>query len=103
MTRRRFGELCAQVAIGTWATGIGGGAKPLCNAFFKLVATIFAPISFDTAVLGIARIGSFKASRCIGERALIHGEMLSALAMAIDQVATVAPRRAIGARARAAR
>jgi aerobic C4-dicarboxylate transport protein len=74
------------VAAGFFAPDIGVAAKPLGDAFIKLVKMLIAPIIFLTVALGIARMSDMKALGRVGLKALVYFEVVTTFALVIGLV-----------------
>ena len=91
---RFFGQLYVQVLIGAslgvlvgyLAPSIGVAAKPLGDAFVKLLKMIAAPIIFTTVVVGIARTEDIKSVGRIGVKAILYFEVATTAALLIGLV-----------------
>ena len=64
----------------------GVDAKPLSDAFIRLIRMMIAPIIFTTVVTGIAGMGSLKRLGRIGLKAFIYFEVMTTLALTIGWV-----------------
>ena len=73
----------AGAALGHYAPDIAVQAKPLGDAFVKLVKMIIAPIIFLTVAVGIAKLPTSAGVGRIALRAIIYFEVLTTLAMLI--------------------
>ena len=93
--RPRLGPLWLQVLVALVA-GVGFGAlfphwgadaKPLGDAFVRLIRMVLAPIIFSTVVLGIARMGDLHEAGRVGLKALVYFEVLSTVSLLLGLAA----------------
>jgi proton glutamate symport protein len=78
--------LALGVAVGVVWPGAGVAAKPLADAFLRLIKMIIAPLVFSTLVVGIAGAGDLKAMGRIGLKAIVYFEIATTVALAIGLV-----------------
>ncbi len=74
------------VILGAVAPEMGTAAKPLGDAFIKLIKMMIAPIVFCTVVVGIAKMGDMKEVGRVGLKALLYFEVVTTLALVIGLV-----------------
>ncbi len=74
------------VILGAVAPDLGTAAKPLGDAFIKLIKMMIAPIVFCTVVVGIAKMGDMKEVGRVGLKALLYFEVVTTLALVIGLV-----------------
>ena len=75
--------LAAGVIVGVFWPRAGVAAKPLADAFLRMIKMIIAPLLFSTLVAGIAGAGDLKALGRIGLKAIIYFEIATTLALVI--------------------
>jgi proton glutamate symport protein len=87
----RFPSLTTQILFGlvlgvfvgaVWPQ-IGIRAKPLADAFLRLIKMIIAPLVFSTLVAGVAGTGDIKAMGRIGLKAIVYFEIATTIALVI--------------------
>jgi aerobic C4-dicarboxylate transport protein len=71
------------VLVGALWPRIGVAAKPLGDAFIKLIKLVIAPVIFCTVAGGIARMGDIKAFGRVGVKALLYFEVVSSVALVL--------------------
>jgi aerobic C4-dicarboxylate transport protein len=84
-----FQVLCAillGILLGHFAPGIAVAAKPLGDAFIKLIKMLIAPIIFCTVVHGIASMEDLKKVGRVGIKALVYFEAVTTLALVVGLV-----------------
>lgn len=74
------------VALGAFYPSLGEAAKPLGDAFIKLIKMTIAPVIFLTVVVGIANIGDMKKLGRVGLKALLYFEVVSTTALVIGLI-----------------
>ncbi len=74
------------VILGAVAPEMGTAAKPLGDAFIKLIKMMIAPIVFCTVVVGIAKMGDMKEVGRVGLKALLYFEVVTTLALVIGLI-----------------
>ncbi|HEY0428853.1 MAG TPA: dicarboxylate/amino acid:cation symporter [Pyrinomonadaceae bacterium] len=74
------------IALGALYPNLGEAAKPLGDAFIKLIKMTIAPIIFLTVVVGIANIGDMKKLGRVGLKALLYFEVVSTIALVIGLI-----------------
>ena len=79
--------LVAGIAFGALFPRWGTDAKPLGDAFVRLIRMVLAPIIFSTVVLGIARMGNLHEAGRVGLKALVYFEVLSTVSLLLGLVA----------------
>jgi proton glutamate symport protein len=87
----RFPGLTTQILVGL-AVGIlvgalwprvGVAAKPIADAFLRMIKMIIAPLIFSTLVVGIAGAGDLKAMGRIAIKAIVYFEIATSIALVI--------------------
>jgi aerobic C4-dicarboxylate transport protein len=71
------------VLVGALWPKVGVAAKPLGDAFIKLIKLVIAPVIFCTVAGGIARMGDIKAFGRVGIKALLYFEVVSSVALVL--------------------
>jgi aerobic C4-dicarboxylate transport protein len=71
------------VLVGALWPKVGVAAKPLGDAFIKLIKLVIAPVIFCTVAGGIARMGDIKAFGRVGVKALLYFEVVSSVALVL--------------------
>lgn len=74
------------VFVGTYFPSFGTAAKPLGDAFIKLIKMVVAPIIFTTVVVGMAGMGSFKRVGRVGLKAILYFEAMTTLALIVGWI-----------------
>ena len=69
------------IVVGALWPKVGVAAKPLGDAFIKLIKLVIAPVIFCTVAGGIARMGDIKAFGRVGLKALVYFEVVSTFAL----------------------
>ncbi|MBB6413889.1 cation:dicarboxylate symporter family transporter, partial [Mesorhizobium sangaii] len=74
------------VALGYFYPGIGESAKPLGDAFIKLVKMIIAPVIFLTITTGIAGMNDLQKVGRVAGKAMVYFLTFSTLALIVGLV-----------------
>ncbi|UVK49224.1 dicarboxylate/amino acid:cation symporter (plasmid) [Mesorhizobium sp. AR07] len=74
------------VALGYFYPGIGESAKPLGDAFIKLVKMVIAPVVFLTIATGIAGMNDLQKVGRVAGKAMVHFLTFSTLALIVGLV-----------------
>ncbi|CAM2147482.1 C4 dicarboxylate/orotate:H(+) symporter [Pararobbsia alpina] len=80
--------IIAGVLLGHFYPSIAIDAKPLGDAFIKLIKMVIGPIIFCTVVSGIAGMQDVKKVGRVGGKALLYFEVVSTFALVLGLIAT---------------
>jgi proton glutamate symport protein len=81
LTTQIFIGLLLGIAFGYVWPDAGVGAKPLADAFLRMIKMIIAPLVFSTLVIGIAGTSDLKAMGRIGLKAIVYFEIATTIAL----------------------
>ncbi|HTJ95064.1 MAG TPA: cation:dicarboxylase symporter family transporter, partial [Pararobbsia sp.] len=80
--------IIAGVLLGHFYPSLAIDAKPLGDAFIKLIKMVIGPIIFCTVVSGIAGMQDVKKVGRVGGKALLYFEVVSTFALVLGLIAT---------------
>jgi proton glutamate symport protein len=83
LTTQILAGLMLGVLVGYLWPSVGVGARPLADAFLRLIRMIIAPLVFSTLVVGIAGSGDLKTMGRIGLKALVYFELATTVALVV--------------------
>lgn len=85
-TTRIFIGLLVGIAVGYFWPAAGVGAKPIGDAFLRMVRMIIVPLLFSTLVVGVAGDGDLKSTGRIGLKAMIYFQLTTVVAFIVSLV-----------------